>query len=40
MNCVNCKAGSLKEFGRLLSTIEDERDRMVLIVDLDEFVFH
>lgn len=22
-------AGSLKEFGRLLSTIEDERDRMV-----------
>jgi hypothetical protein len=22
-------AGSLKEFGRLLNTIEDERDRMV-----------
>ena len=26
-------AGSLKEFGRLISAVEDERDRMVLVIN-------
>lgn len=31
-------AGSLKEFGRLLNTIEDERDRMVSVLLGDKAV--